>query len=126
MSDAAQEQATHCEVDHAFGDVNAPFVVAHEASPAGQPAEGSLDDPALAQAVLREDADFHTYQMLEAAVRQAQEWTSMRERRHILVAAARYVAAHSPTERARLQTAMVARRLSRGLSVHESIPDPDH
>ena len=80
----------------------------------------------LAKAVLREDADFHTYQMLEAAVRQAQEWTSMRERRHILVAAARYIAAHSPTERARLQTAMVARRLSRGLSVHESIPDPDH
>ena len=28
----------------------------------------------LARAVLREDADFHTYQMLEAGVRQYREW----------------------------------------------------
>ena len=33
---------------------------------------------------------------------------------HILIAAARYLAAHSPTERAALQTADIARRLMRG------------
>jgi hypothetical protein len=68
--------------------------------------------------VLREDAGFHVYQMLEAGVRQYREWGESEPGRHILIAAARYLAAHSPTERAQLQTAMVARRLSRGESVH--------
>jgi hypothetical protein len=72
----------------------------------------------LARAVLREDADFHTFQMLEAGVRQYREWGGD-EGRHILIAVARYLAAHSPTERARLQTAMVARRLSLGQALHE-------
>ena len=36
----------------------------------------------------------------------------------ILIAAARYLAAHSPTPRARYQTAQVARRLMRGGAVH--------
>jgi hypothetical protein len=40
--------------------------------------------------------------------------------RHILIAVARYLAAHSPTERAQLQTAMVARRLSLGEVLHET------
>ena len=74
----------------------------------------------LAHAVLREDADFHTYQMLEAGVRQHGEWGESDEGRHILIAVARYLAAHSPTERAQLQTAMVARRLSRGETLHEA------
>jgi hypothetical protein len=72
----------------------------------------------LARSVLREDAGFHVYQMLEAGVRQYREWGESEPGRHILIAAARYLAAHSPTERAQLQTAMVARRLSRGESVH--------
>jgi hypothetical protein len=38
---------------------------------------------------------------------------------------ARYLAAHSPTERARLQTAMVARRLSRGESIHEALDEEE-
>jgi hypothetical protein len=74
----------------------------------------------LARAVLREDADFHTYQMLEAGVRQYREWGDGEEGRHILIAVARYLAAHSPTERAQLQTAMVARRLSLGHALHET------
>ena len=73
----------------------------------------------LARAVLREDADFHTYQMLEAGVRQYREWGGGDEGRHILIAVARYLAAHSPTERAQLQTAMVAHRLSLGQVLHE-------
>jgi hypothetical protein len=68
----------------------------------------------LARAVLREDAGFHAYQMLEAGVRQLTEWDDTDARRHILIAVARYLAAHSPTERAALQTADIARRLMRG------------
>jgi hypothetical protein len=74
----------------------------------------------LAGAVLREDAEFHTYQMLEAGVQQYREWGESAAGRHILIAVARYVAAHSPTERAQLQTAMVARRLSRGEVLYET------
>ena len=54
----------------------------------------------LAHAVLREDAGFHAYQMLEAGVRQFGAWGDTDEGRHILIAVARYLAAHSPTERA--------------------------
>ena len=74
----------------------------------------------LARAVLREDAEFHTYQMLEAGVQQYREWGESAAGRQILIAVARYIAAHSPTERAQLQTAMVARRLSRGEALYES------
>jgi nitrite reductase/ring-hydroxylating ferredoxin subunit len=86
----------------------------------------ALDHPpeliisALAHALLREDAGFHAYQMLEAGVRQFREWGNTRQGRHILVAVARYLAAHSPTERAWLQTADIAERLSRGDQLHEN------
>jgi hypothetical protein len=73
----------------------------------------------LAHAVLREDAGFHAYQMLEAAVRQFTVWGDSDEGRHILIAAARYFAAHSPTERAARQTADIARRLMRGGELHQ-------
>jgi nitrite reductase/ring-hydroxylating ferredoxin subunit len=73
----------------------------------------------LARAVLREDAGFHAYQMLEAGVRQFTVWGNTDEGRHILIAAARYLAAHSPTERAALQTADIARRLMRGGELHQ-------
>jgi hypothetical protein len=74
----------------------------------------------LARAVLREDAGFHAYQMLEAGVRQFTAWGDTEEGRHILIAAARYLAAHSPTERAMLQTADIARRLMRGGELHRA------
>jgi hypothetical protein len=73
----------------------------------------------LARAVLREDAGFHAYQMLEAGVRQFTEWENTDAGRHILIAVARYLAAHSPTERAALQTADIARRLMRGCELHQ-------
>jgi nitrite reductase/ring-hydroxylating ferredoxin subunit len=73
----------------------------------------------LARALLREDAGFHAYQMLEASVRQFSEWGNTNEGRHILIAVARYLAAHSPTERAALQTADIARRLMRGGELHQ-------
>ncbi|HKX95413.1 MAG TPA: Rieske (2Fe-2S) protein, partial [Methylibium sp.] len=68
----------------------------------------------LVRAVLREDAGFHSYQMLEASIAQFRDWGPTPEGRRILYAAARYLAAHSPTERADLQTAAVARKLARG------------
>jgi nitrite reductase/ring-hydroxylating ferredoxin subunit len=74
----------------------------------------------LARALLREDAGFHAYQMLEAGVRQFHEWGNGAAGRHILIAVARYLAAHSPTERAMLQTADIARRLMRGGEVHQA------
>ena len=73
----------------------------------------------LGQALLREDAGFHAYQMLEAGVRQFEEWGNTGEGRHILIAVARYLASHSPTERAGLQTADIARRLMRGGELHQ-------
>jgi hypothetical protein len=73
----------------------------------------------LARALSREDAGFHAYQMLEAGVRQVSEWGNTNEGRHILIAVARYLGAHSPTERAALQTADIARRLMRGGELHQ-------
>jgi hypothetical protein len=72
----------------------------------------------LERAVLREDAGFHAYQMLEAGVRQFTTWGDSHEGRHILIAVVRYLAAHSPTERAALQTADIARRLMCGGELH--------
>jgi nitrite reductase/ring-hydroxylating ferredoxin subunit len=74
----------------------------------------------LAHAVLREDAGFHAYQMLEAGIRQFAVWGDTDEGRRILIAVARYLAAHSPTERAAPQTADIARRLMRGGELHQS------
>ncbi|APA89733.1 Rieske 2Fe-2S domain-containing protein (plasmid) [Paraburkholderia sprentiae WSM5005] len=77
----------------------------------------------LTLAVLREDAGFHAYQMLEAGVRQFAAWGNTAEGRHVLIAVARYLAAHSPTERAMLQTADIALRLMRGGDLHqETVP----
>ena len=73
----------------------------------------------LGRALLREDAGFHAYQMLDAGARQFGEWGNTDEGRHILIAVARYLAAHSPTERAGLQTADIARRLMRGGELHQ-------
>ena len=77
---------------------------------------------ALAHALLREDAGFHAFQMFDAGVRQFGEWGNTEPGRHILVAVARYLAAHSPTERGWLQTADIAARLSRGDQLHADEP----
>ena len=74
----------------------------------------------LALAVLRKDAGFRACQMLEARVRQFALWGDTDEGRRILIAVSRYLAAHSPTERAALQTADIARRLMRGGELHQS------
>ena len=70
----------------------------------------------LGHATLREDADFHAYQTLEAGW---QQYVALRERRPLaarrtLVGVGRFLAAHSPTSRALRQTATIALRLARG------------
>ena len=76
----------------------------------------------LGHILLREDAEFHSFQMLEAAFQQADELDEARAQ-IALVAAARYLAAHAPTARARRQTANLALRLHRGDDL--SADDPD-
>jgi hypothetical protein len=77
---------------------------------------------ALVRAAVREDADFHALQMVEAGIRQLAEWEREPEGEHILIAVARFLAAHSPTQRAQLQTAEIALRLHRGESLYEEEP----
>ena len=95
---------------------------------AGRLAAHYLDaggDPArlrqrLGGGLLREDAGFHTYQALEAGFAQYDERADADERRTLLVAVARYLAAHFPTRREREQTFTIAARLQRGEKIHEA------
>jgi hypothetical protein len=69
--------------------------------------------------LLREDRNFHTIQAIEAAFRQHTLLRGTAAGTHLLVAAARYLAAHSPTMRSQGQTYDIARRLSRGEILYE-------
>ncbi len=69
---------------------------------------------ALGSLLLREDRNFHTIQALEAAFRQFAHLRGTPEATHVVIAAARYLAAHSPTMRAQGQTFQIASRLHRG------------
>ncbi len=87
-------------------------------------------DPARLQAglghvLLREDGEFHSYQMLEAGFALARELHPSRpvEAERVLVAVARYLAAHAPTSRAMLQTARSALRLHRGEELYATVED---
>jgi nitrite reductase/ring-hydroxylating ferredoxin subunit len=111
---------------------------------------GHPDGPLLAtlgHLLVREDAEFHSYQMVEAGFRQYRLLMGTHagatedrpstgrayagpplhladrstEAGHVLIAVARYLAAHSPTSRAMLQTARNATRLARGESLYEDV-----
>lgn len=86
----------------------------------GHPREALLER--LGHILLREDAEFHSFQMLEAAFQQAEELDEARAQM-TLVAASRYLAAHAPTARARRQTANLALRLHRGEDLSADNPD---
>jgi nitrite reductase/ring-hydroxylating ferredoxin subunit len=73
---------------------------------------------AIGRMLLREDRDFHTIQMVEAAYAQY----ALTQDPLFLIAAARYLAAHSPTVRAQGQTFQIARRLYRGERIYEDEP----
>jgi hypothetical protein len=73
---------------------------------------------ALGAALLREDAEFHTYQIVEAGFRQYAARRGTDDGRIVLVAVARYLAAHSPSARATGQTYQTALRLHKGESLY--------
>ncbi|MGA7542540.1 MAG: Rieske (2Fe-2S) protein [Nitrososphaeraceae archaeon] len=82
---------------------------------------------AIGKALLREDRNFHSIQMIEAAFRQysflsANDYETNSNSTtgvHILVAAARYLAAHSPTMRSQGHTYQTANQLYHGEHLFE-------
>jgi nitrite reductase/ring-hydroxylating ferredoxin subunit len=75
---------------------------------------------ALGHALLAEDAEFHWFQTIEAAVRQAFEWPEdSDESALVLVGAARFLAAHTPTRRELPTVVRIASRLRRGEALYE-------
>src|ERR671930_299141 len=74
---------------------------------------------ALGAGLVREDRDFHTIQCVEAAFRRYAHLRGTDAGTHVLVAAARYLAAHAPTMRAERQTFDIAQRLQRGERLYE-------
>lgn len=96
-----------------------------QVNPAGQTVarylsgEGARGDlvARIGKLLLREDRDFHTIQCVEAAVRQVTLTDDPTRQAHFLIAAIRYLAAHSPTVRAQGQTYQIAGRLHRGEEV---------
>jgi len=71
--------------------------------------------------LLREDRNFHTVQCVETAFNQYSilSKTSPDHANHALIAGARYLAAHAPTNRSQGQTYSIARRLSHGEKLFE-------
>jgi nitrite reductase/ring-hydroxylating ferredoxin subunit len=75
---------------------------------------------ALGRALLGEDAAFHWFQIVEAAVRQSEAWPQgSEESALILSGAARFLAAHTPTRRELPQVVRIAARLRRGDDLFE-------
>ena len=103
-------------LDHRAGvERAAELVSGYLRSPAADwPAHFARLVDTLAFATLREDLDFHTLQVLEAATTQLAARGNDAGAEQIMVGVARNLAAHCPTRRAGYQTAVIARRLQRG------------
>jgi nitrite reductase/ring-hydroxylating ferredoxin subunit len=79
---------------------------------------------ALGKALLREDRNFHSIQMIEATCRQynmVAQANLLVDRTSVLIAAARHLAAHSPTVRGQGQMFEIALRLHHGSKLYEGI-----
>lgn len=80
----------------------------------------------LGHALLREDAEFHSFQMYEAAVAEYDRWSAEsgplaeQARETFILALTRYLAAHAPTSRETPHTAKIAWRLHRGEKLFEA------
>lgn len=75
---------------------------------------------ALGHALLSDDAEFHWYQTVEAAVRQFHAWPEGSEEGALILAgAARFLAAHTPTRRELPQVVRTATRLLRGEELYQ-------
>jgi nitrite reductase/ring-hydroxylating ferredoxin subunit len=90
---------------------------------AGHLAAGGTSDAVLTElcrALFREDAGFHWFQSIDAAAAQHRAWPpGSPEAALILVGAARWLAAHTPTIRQTDQVVTISRRLLRGEPVYE-------
>ncbi|NDJ19481.1 Rieske (2Fe-2S) protein [Myxacorys almedinensis] len=75
----------------------------------------------LGKLLLREDRQFHVIQEIEAAFRQYSRLGNTPAGIHVLVAASRYLAAHTPTMRSQEQTYQMAYRLHRGDRLFEDV-----
>jgi nitrite reductase/ring-hydroxylating ferredoxin subunit len=76
---------------------------------------------ALGSALLREDTEFHWFQLYDAAVRQAHAWPEGSEQVALILAGtARFLAAHTPTRRELPQVVRIASRLRRGEPLYEA------
>jgi hypothetical protein len=77
----------------------------------------------LGNALLREDAEFHWYQVFEAGVRQYRAWPKGSEEGVVILSAlARFLAAHTPTRRELSRVVDIATRLRRGEELYEESP----
>ncbi len=79
---------------------------------ASEPPGGLL--ATMGRMMLREDADFHSFQIVDAAFRQFESRRGTESGRHVMIGLSRFLAAHSPTPRAEGQTYQIALRLQRG------------
>lgn len=95
----------------------------HHYATHGHPPDSLL--AGLGHLLLREDGEFHSYQMLEAGFALHAELAphDLTAANRVIVAIARYLAAHAPTSRSMLQTARIARRLQRGDDLAEAVDD---
>jgi nitrite reductase/ring-hydroxylating ferredoxin subunit len=76
---------------------------------------------ALGAALLREDAEFHWYQVYEAAVAEQRLWPAGSEEGVLILAGlARFLSAHTPTRRELSRVVDIATRLRRGEELFES------
>jgi len=79
----------------------------------------------LGHALLREDAEFHSFQMFEAAMVEHEHWEredselARHAQETLIIAVTRYLAGHAPTAREMPHTARIAMRLHRGEKLFE-------
>ena len=106
------------QLDHLLDLVDARQQVEESAhAVSGYLAAGDEPDALLAtlgRMMLREDADFHSFQIVDAGFRQFESRRGAESGRHVLIGLSRFLAAHSPTPRAEGQTYQIALRLQRG------------
>ena len=79
----------------------------------------------LGRLMLREDAGFHSFQLVDAGFNQFGLREGTDAGRKVLIGMSRFLAAHSPTPRAVGQTYQIALRLQRGEEIYQSDPSEE-
>lgn len=105
------------------GNVNVAGHIVYNLLRHGDDATTDAVIAALGRQLLTEDSQFHWYQIYEAALAQFRAWPPNSEQRAlVMTAAARFLAAHTPTRRELSHIFDIAVRLRRGEPLYE---DPD-